>query len=517
VLVVDDTAANRNMMEVFLRKLGFDSIAAKDGREAVDVFKRERPDLILMDLMMPEMDGFEATRQIRRCQGEQWVPIIIMSALNSDQDIVAGLEAEADDYLVKPVSFAIFSAKLRTFMRLLNMQRSLASAVERMQSISNAVIDGIITISEEGEIRSMNPAACKIFGYQEAEVVGGSIRALMSERDAREHDDHLRDYVSGGEAHIIGQLRNVTGIRKNGEQFPMELGVNDVRLPDGRIFLGVVRDVTEQQRVQRELSANAARLQDYHDEQELEQELARTILERQIRKEGLGAEGVQFALVPANKHFSGDVAVVARSPQGWTYAMLADATGHGLGAAISVLPALTLFYRGAQRNAPVDKLVAEMNEQLHENLPVGRFVAAAVLRIDQTAGRAEVWVGGVPDVLLLGPDGRVARRFESAQLPLGVVSNAEQSCVPQICSVTPGQQFLLCSDGVIEAQCEGEELFGEARLEAALAECEPSRRVKGVLEVLSRHLGGKAGHDDMSLLLLDCHPALARAGASTPA
>jgi PAS domain S-box-containing protein len=251
VLVVDDTAANRNMMEVFLRKLGFDSIAAKDGREAVDVFKRERPDLILMDLMMPEMDGFEATRQIRRCQGEQWVPIIIMSALNSDQDIVAGLEAEADDYLVKPVSFAIFSAKLRTFMRLLNMQRSLASAVERMQSISNAVIDGIITISEEGEIRSMNPAACKIFGYQEAEVVGGSIRALMPERDAREHDDHLRDYVSGGEAHIIGQLRNVTGIRKNGEQFPMELGVNDVRLPDGRIFLGVVRDQREAEVVMR--------------------------------------------------------------------------------------------------------------------------------------------------------------------------------------------------------------------------------------------------------------------------
>ena len=61
VLVADDTAANRNMMDAFLRKLGFSCVTARDGREAVQVFEHEQPDLVLMDLMMPVMDGFEAS------------------------------------------------------------------------------------------------------------------------------------------------------------------------------------------------------------------------------------------------------------------------------------------------------------------------------------------------------------------------------------------------------------------------------------------------------------------------
>ncbi|MEZ5629025.1 MAG: response regulator, partial [Rhodocyclaceae bacterium] len=118
VLVVDDTAANRNLMAAFLAKLGHDVVFAVDGVDALERFEQRRPDMILMDLMMPRMDGFEATRRIRAAQGEAWTPIIIMSALNADADIVAGLDAGADDYLVKPVSFAVFAAKMRTIGRL---------------------------------------------------------------------------------------------------------------------------------------------------------------------------------------------------------------------------------------------------------------------------------------------------------------------------------------------------------------------------------------------------------------
>ena len=108
VLVADDTAANRNMMEAFLRKLGFSCVTARDGREALQVFEQAQPDLVLMDLMMPEMDGFEATRLIRQQQGARWVPVVILSALSTEEDIIAGLDCGADDYLTKPIRSAVF-------------------------------------------------------------------------------------------------------------------------------------------------------------------------------------------------------------------------------------------------------------------------------------------------------------------------------------------------------------------------------------------------------------------------
>ncbi|HPR05898.1 MAG TPA: response regulator, partial [Denitromonas sp.] len=164
VLVVDDTSANRNLMAAFLAKLGHEAVFAVDGVEALERFEQRRPDMILMDLMMPRMDGFEATRLVRERQGAIWTPIVIMSALNTDADIVAGLDAGADDYLVKPVSFAVFAAKMRTIQRLLEMERRQRELLDRMHAISNAVIDGIITIDETGVIQSANPAACKMFG-----------------------------------------------------------------------------------------------------------------------------------------------------------------------------------------------------------------------------------------------------------------------------------------------------------------------------------------------------------------
>ena len=148
--------------------------------------------------------------------------------------------------------------------------------------------------------------------------------------------------------------------RKDGSVFPLELGVSDICLPTRRMFIGVVRDVSETRRIQRQLAEDAARLQQYHDESVREQELAMAIMERQVRSDWLRDSAVEYAVMPA-RNFSGDVVAVARSPQGALYAMLADATGHGLAAAVSVLPALGAFYRGAAANQSLTELVTELN------------------------------------------------------------------------------------------------------------------------------------------------------------
>lgn len=354
VLVTDDIASNRTIVGAFLAHLDCVPLFASDGIEAVDIFRREFPDVVLMDLMMPRMDGFEAIRQIRAIAGDHWVPIIILSALSGEGDIVHGLDIGADDYLAKPLSFPVFSARFKALRRLLDMQRRLSSSLEQVRAVANGVIDGIISADVEGNILSVNRAASQIFGYTASEMVGQNLRVLMPSPDRDAHDGYMRRYIETGQKRIIGQIREMEAVRKDGSVFPIELGVSDLQLPNRRMFIGVIRDVSETRRIQRQLADDAARLQRYHDESEREQELAMNIMERQIRSDWLHDKAVQYAVMPA-RNFSGDVVAVARAPDGALYAMLADATGHGLAAAVSVLPALGAFYRGAARNVSLDR------------------------------------------------------------------------------------------------------------------------------------------------------------------
>jgi PAS domain S-box-containing protein len=503
VLVVDDIASNRAIAEAFLGRLNCTAIFAEDGVEAVEVFRHEAPDVVLMDLMMPRMDGFEAIRQIRALGGDHWVPIIILSALSGEGDVVRGLDIGADDYLAKPLSFPVFAARFKALQRLLDMQRRLSGSLEQVRAVANGVIDGIISADEKGIILSVNRAASTIFGYSATEMVGHNLSMLMPAAQGDEHDAHLARYLRTGERHVIGQIREVTGRRKDGTIFPMELGVSDLHLPRRRMFIGVVRDISEARRIRQKLADDAARLQRYHDEQEQEQDLAMRIRERQIRSDWLQDDAVQYVVMPA-RNFSGDVVAVARSGDGVLYAMLADATGHGLAAAVSVLPALGAFYRMVASGMPLVAIAAELNDMLCGLSPSGRFVACALVRLDARVQRGQVWVGGVPDVLLLNEAGDVTQRFASHQLPLGILSSCEAGLADEAFSWTEACQIVLCSDGLTEAENSAGEQFGSVRMEEALHGSPPATRMACVRQALARHLGRQSAADDVSMLLLDC-------------
>ena len=122
VLAVDDNRTNLHILQVFLKKLGHDVILAENGEEAVARFQSESPDLVLLDIMMPVMDGFEAARRIKAMTRDRWTPVIFLSALNRDENLVEGLDAGADDYLTKPINFVVLEAKLRSMQRSLTMQ-----------------------------------------------------------------------------------------------------------------------------------------------------------------------------------------------------------------------------------------------------------------------------------------------------------------------------------------------------------------------------------------------------------
>jgi PAS domain S-box-containing protein len=120
----------------------------------------------------------------------------------------------------------------------------------RVHAIVETAAEGIIVIGEQGIIDRFNPAAERIFGHTEAEVMGKNVSMLMPSPNREEHDSYLARYLKTGEKKVIGSGREVVGMRNGGATFPMELAVSEVRLADRRMFTGIVRDITERKQVE---------------------------------------------------------------------------------------------------------------------------------------------------------------------------------------------------------------------------------------------------------------------------
>lgn len=504
VLVVDDTATNRQILSVFLKKLGHTVDLAEDGAQAVKMFAENSYDLVVMDVMMPVMDGYEATRRIKAMSVERWVPVIFLSALDKDENLVAGLDAGGDDYLPKPVNFVVLAAKLRSFARALALRRELEDARRYTQAVTDNLLDAVITINEAGQIESVNPATCRIFGYATDELLGNNINMLMPDPHRSMHDGYLLRYVAGGTPFIIGTVgREVEGRRKDGSIFPLALSVNEFHDRGRRMFVGALHDISEQKAAARTLQENAQVLQVYHDEREAENTLAVEILDQLMQRPGLADPRLHYWMSPAT-NFSGDIVAAARANDGRYYVLLADATGHGLAAAISVLPVLTLFYDIVEFGLPLGRIVAKINSQLRESLPVGRFVACACLCIDPQTGQCELWMGGMPSALLIDGDGRVVREIQSKHLPLGIDEiDWRRALAESVATPANGGQLVLYSDGLVEAQNAHGESFGLERLCAAFVGVPPAQRLDAVKNAVFAHLGEQQPHDDVTLMLID--------------
>ena len=147
-------------------------------------------------------------------------------------------------------------------------ESALRDSEQRLRAILNTAVEGIITIDERGAIESANPAAERIFGFREAELLGKNVKMLMPEPFRAQHDGYLSNYRETGQAKIIGIGREVVGQRKDGSTFPMDLAVSEVKLARRRLFTGFVRDITERKRAEERLGELAQSLAEKNKELE---------------------------------------------------------------------------------------------------------------------------------------------------------------------------------------------------------------------------------------------------------
>jgi two-component system sensor kinase FixL len=132
-------------------------------------------------------------------------------------------------------------------------ENALRESEATLRAILETCVDGIITIDEEGEITSFNPAAVRIFGYRPNEVVGRDVGMLMPEPDSALHPGYINRFLKSQKARIIGMGREVVGRKKDGSHFPLYLAVSDVSVAGKRMFTGIVRDLTEFKEMQNEI------------------------------------------------------------------------------------------------------------------------------------------------------------------------------------------------------------------------------------------------------------------------
>ncbi|NVJ70199.1 MAG: PleD family two-component system response regulator [Alphaproteobacteria bacterium] len=193
VLVVDDVPPNVKLLEAKLTSEYFDVLTAYSGPEALDVISREHPDIILLDVMMPGMDGFEVCRRIKADPATAHIPVVMVTALDQPSDRVAGLEAGADDFLTKPVQDLALFARVRSLVRLKVMMDELRNREATGASLGwenekeptlemDAPTDGSILIVDEQE-RVMERIARALEGVGELTFMAGGEDAAERARE----------------------------------------------------------------------------------------------------------------------------------------------------------------------------------------------------------------------------------------------------------------------------------------------------------------------------------------------
>ncbi|USX16438.1 diguanylate cyclase [Oxalobacteraceae bacterium OTU3CAMAD1] len=243
ILIVDDAPENLAVLRKLMVEQGYQTFVATSGERALKIARRVHPDLILLDVVMPGMDGLETCRQLKSHAATQRIPVIFMSARTDTDDVVAGFDIGAVDYIGKPLRMAEVSARVRTQLQIRSNSETQEEQAERLRTIVNSMAEGLLIIEADGRIQFTNPACDKHLGYQENELAGRAISELLNPLVAQEYLEYFARYAASPEmAHSHG-TREVIIRHRNGSSVCMDLTLTPMYLRQP-LFIGLLHDIT---------------------------------------------------------------------------------------------------------------------------------------------------------------------------------------------------------------------------------------------------------------------------------
>ncbi|HYE75274.1 MAG TPA: PAS domain S-box protein, partial [Blastocatellia bacterium] len=291
ILLVDDEELVRSFLRLSLEGLKHRLLEAKNGQEALKIACEQAPDLILTDIAMPTMDGYELFYQLSLDPATARIPVIFFTGVYERQEVQSLTRAHNSlQILPKPsppemiqgaVEVALKVAPVveisehefdRQHLRLVtdklskkiadleremhDRQRAelaLRETETRFRNLAEGALDAIITFNEAAEVIFANHAAEKVFGYEVNELIGKSITILMPEYLIEDFQEGFRSYLETQAETISLENLTLNGLHRQGHEVPLELSFSEYVNDGQRFFTGIVRDVTERKRAEEEL------------------------------------------------------------------------------------------------------------------------------------------------------------------------------------------------------------------------------------------------------------------------
>ena len=309
ILLVDDRAENLLALEAILEPLGERTIRAHSGDEALKCLLTDDFAVILLDVQMPGLNGFETAELIKSRERTRYVPIIFLTAISKDEAYVfRGYSVGAVDYMSKPFQPDVLRSKVAVFVDLYRKQRQLKeqerllhdAAVRQIElehrarflaqeartaQIVSTALDAIVVLDVQRRIKVFNAAAERMFDRSAADVVGSPVEQVIADAQL---DRALTMASERGPDPNISDLQSLIGHRSNGDRFPLEVSVSCLEVSGDRSYTIIARDVTERLRTEEalrtqaeSLAQNAAELRQLNEKlQERQEELERAMTAR---------------------------------------------------------------------------------------------------------------------------------------------------------------------------------------------------------------------------------------------
>jgi PAS domain S-box-containing protein len=280
VLVVDDTLENRELTGDILTSAGYEVQTASDGATALQMIKESPPDLILLDVVMPGMDGYEVCTRLKTDESTRDIPVIFLTGLIDVDAEAHGFGLGGADYVTKPISLPVVLARVKTHLALYSQRRGLEGM---FRDVIEFAPDAFVLADMQGRIVRINHQAELLFGYNRRDLLGQPLETLAPELQRFTHEGYRNAYVSQPQRSRSAISANC--LRKDGTEFPGEINLNPLKTVQGLLLMAVVRDVSERKKAEAELKESRQKLRELAAQTEAARENERKHIAREVHDE----------------------------------------------------------------------------------------------------------------------------------------------------------------------------------------------------------------------------------------
>ena len=532
ILVVDDMLGMRRELRSVLSSKGYQIVEAQSGKETIKIIAQQKIDIVLLDAVMDEMDGFEACAILKKNPETKNIPILMVTSLEDNASINRAFDAGAEDYITKPVNYTVLYQRLEKIFLNNDQEEQIAKQQVKLKAlldvatiensykrnILETMTDGLFVINSDGIIETANRASHFLLGYASTQgLLGSNMDSLCTSKSDfcknKVSDDYsctsLELLKKSALKNSLVEIRTYLN-RANSTALPVIISGSTLRKANDQplSFIFSFKDMTAQKK------ADAALWQAKIDIEKANKQLANlndTLIEERDIIENVVLKIQQSPLFdpsnlrilekPADKT-TGDIVCATKCTSGVRRVLLGDFTGHGLTAAIGGPLISEIFYSNASTEMPIGKMFTILNKHLLQALNEDMFMACCCVELDSENMQVTMFNAGLANMVIFR-DNKIIHKEPSNFVPRGLMDVPDSPGT--IFTVQKNDRIIMYTDGLEEATDPSGKMFGEQRFDQLLElTISQNRPLEFILAEVMDYSQKEHMEDDITLVEMTC-------------